>query len=169
MNTTALFSEILVGGIISTTWLILVVLGVLEKSVLNEFFGKNQIAFGVVFLAYCYAIGVVLDRVWDWLTKPIDNKVKKGLRIDNSMLKNCRNNIFSDKSEYPQYIEYIRSRMRIARMCLCNSLFLTISGIFCYLRNSISYESNIVILITLLGTAFMISSFYAFRKFKNIL
>lgn len=167
MNTTVLFSELLVGGILSLTWIVLFAFGAVKEDSFSLFFGKGSITVGVVFLAYSYALGVVLDRVWDFITKPIDGKVRKAHDIGKEKVREWRREAFGDKDKIPEFIEYIRSRMRIARACLCNFVFISVAAVFYY--KSVTEDPSLCVFITILSIGGMFSgiAFYAHWKLLN--
>lgn len=167
MSTTALVSELLVGGILTMTWIILGLMGVFERKAILELLAANQLTTGAVFLAYSYALGVVLDRFWDILTKPIDKRTRRKLEISDDEIKELRRAVFSDKDQTPEYIEYIRSRMRIARATLCNAIFLTLSGLFLYFRIHETPQTVHAVSIALVGCALTLLSYVAFNKLLN--
>ncbi len=164
MSTTALIAEILVCGILVLTWTVLALLGFPQSQSIASFLANNQIAGGAVFLAYSYAVGVVFDRIWDIATKPIDHRVRKDLKLDAETLSQARKSAFGNGQNTPAYFEYIRSRMRIARCCLCNAPLIALSAIFLHYRNTTQPKIYIITAIASTGLIFTSFSFVAFKK-----
>ena len=67
MGTTALFAELVVGGVLTLTWMLLLAmtaLGPFRFTPLPEI--SPTLTAGLLF-AVAYALGVIFDRVWDFL------------------------------------------------------------------------------------------------------
>ena len=125
MGTTSLIVELLVGGIQVATWLLLLVIWVFGISTVPPLVESNAVAVGVIATAWCYAIGVVFDRVWDTLLKPIDRSARRKVFVNNKAVHRARREVFADASR-AEYVDYVRSRLRIARSAACNLVILTV-------------------------------------------
>ena len=164
MSTTALFSEILVGGILALTWLVLGTMGILEKRSLVELIGEHSLALGAVLLAYSYALGVVFDRLWDVLTKPIDRHVRSRLGLTDDSLRALRREVVASGGHALEFLEYIRSRMRIARALLCNAVLIGAAAAFWIYRAQGMDPFAPLGLILFSTAAATLLSFFAFQK-----
>lgn len=119
MNTTVIFAELLVCGVQSFIWIAFFV-SLLIGVDLRSFFLTWQS--GLVFAALAYALGVIFDRVWDMFARPVDLWIRRKYFNSSEELHLLRIRIFStQQSDFLSYIDYIRSRMRIARATLFNA------------------------------------------------
>jgi hypothetical protein len=132
MGTTALFAELLVGGILTLTWIALLAMTFLGPSRVTPLLAGSPLTTGL-FLALAYALGVVFDRVWDAL---LDVKGFQGwLRHRTGpsekvrAAEELRRNVFGkDAKIAAEFVNYHRSRMRVARASLFNFALITVSG-----------------------------------------
>jgi len=132
VGTTALFAELVVGGVLTLTWMALFVITALGPSRLTPPFESSSVTAGLL-LAVAYALGVVFDRVWDFLLDV--SGVQKWLRgrksdvVLDSKLDRQRRQVFgADPKMAMEFVNYHRSRMRIARASIFNFSLITASG-----------------------------------------
>lgn len=163
MSTTALFSEILVTGILTFSWMLLVLMGVVGKDSVFNFLSQHQAVAGVLLVAYSYVVGVVFDRAWDGLTKPIDHAVRRKEGVEKEELRRRRKQLFGNQEKSPEIIEYIRGRMRIARAAFCNAVLITLAALFYYIKSSAQIELVSLAWIVGVGAFFIFFSFHALR------
>lgn len=126
MTTTAVFAEILVGGLEALIWVALIALSIARQKIDVDTMSKmHDWAAPVVpvVLAVAYTLGIVVDRVADsafrqWIPKPW-NESKLRLRV------------LARGDKVTDFIEYIRSRLRVARVTALNLILITITAPLC--------------------------------------
>ncbi|RJP61392.1 MAG: hypothetical protein C4541_01960 [Candidatus Auribacter fodinae] len=159
MNTTALFVELLVGGVQSLVWICLISLFWFEPVRIVALLKQESIASSAILLMFAYALGVIFDRVWDVLLKPVDHHIRKTMISDLDKLLGIRSRLFAQDSSHIMFVEYIRTRMRVSRATLCNSLLTALCALLlrvCYI------EENWVEYIVFASSVIAIVSFHAF-------
>lgn len=135
MGTTALFAELVVGGVLTLTWMGLLAMTFLGPARIAPLLNGSTLTTGFL-LAVAYALGVVFDRLWDsllevtglqrWLRgKYVGRKVEEMSETDRMR---CR--VFgSDPKTAVEFVNYHRSRMRVARATFFNSVLITGAGL----------------------------------------
>ncbi|MCH7825205.1 MAG: hypothetical protein IH849_10420 [Acidobacteria bacterium] len=147
MATTAIFAEILVIGIWCLTWIALAIASLTDPDLGSEVFLKEHAAvIGVVVLAYAYSAGIVVDRIADslWRTgigflktlrrlskaKPVSSNTKKAKsRSAGEKVRTMRNVVRHQSEGLTSFLDYVRSRLRIARSLSFNA---PLAGYFAY-------------------------------------
>lgn len=131
MNTTAVFAELVVGGLQTLAWLamlLMLILGVPDPLIPA---GWAMAPLVVLLLAAAYVLGVLFDRVWDSLLKILKlDKLARGStppKVNaNDVL---RSKLFSrDARLAVDFVDYTRCRMRIARASMFNLALMTLFG-----------------------------------------
>lgn len=153
MATTAVFAEILIVGLEAAAWLGLLVLGALGKNGVDVHGLKGWDAeVTIVGVAAAYALGILVDRgsdsLLDWLDK------RRVGRWANCMLerrkpdelsawadtkpsvRKMRFAVMHEDSGIPKFLEYQRSRLRIARASFLNLLAATPFGLLYLCRRT---------------------------------
>jgi hypothetical protein len=132
MGTTVLFAELVVGGVLALTWMLLLAMTALGPSRLVPLLQGSPLAAGFL-LALAYAVGVVFDRVWDFLLDITGIQVwLRGryvavARVSETERK--RRRVFgADPKTAVEFVNYHRSRMRVARASFFNFALITASG-----------------------------------------
>lgn len=132
MGTTALFAELVVGGILTLTWIALLTMTVLGPCRVTPLLDSSSLTAGL-FLALAYALGVVFDRVWDFVLDVTG--LQRWLRGQTgafgaeSETDRQRRRVFgADATAAVEFVNYHRSRMRVARASLFNFALITVSG-----------------------------------------
>jgi hypothetical protein len=135
---TAVIAELVVGGLLSLTWLALIAMAVLGPSRVTSVLDNSSLS-AVFLVGLSYPLGVVFDRVWDvlldvtgldpWIRRASGtNRAGAKYRAsDNDRLK--RNIYDKDPKNAAAFLEYNRGRMRVARACLFNFPLITIAGL----------------------------------------
>jgi hypothetical protein len=141
MSTTAIFVEILVIGVQAAVWVTILVLNffgydwfVISQSSLEKWTGLLTI----FIIAFCYTLGIVVDRVADGffmivrplvLVKP-RNLLMKFRWVKDRFEKSSqdkRMQILIKEDKATECLEYIRSRLRIMRATVLNLVLILIS------------------------------------------
>jgi len=136
MATTAIFAEILIVGLQALVWLVLAsvaILGVpsVDVSSLEGWEGLITLAI----LAVAYALGIVVDRVADSVFDPFDRLLREK-HIPSSPLSvpEMRLRIMSESEGMASFLDYVRSRVRIARSTAFNCALIVGAAILLDLR-----------------------------------
>jgi len=153
MSTTVVFAELLIVGIQAIVWLLLVLLSLfginwIKVDVLN--FLKDWVQIITVFvLAFAYTFGIIIDRISDSFLNPISKNIKKRY-IDNSLPKITYMRLYIKTQSQPlnDYIDYIRSRQRIARSTAFN-IFLTMIGLWLLYFIRLTNKVDIIIIFSI--------------------
>jgi hypothetical protein len=130
MNMTGVVAELVVGGLQSLIWLTFVAMTIFGPTQVAGVLEKNSSLSAVFLVALSYALGVVFDRVWDSLLEitGVDALIRKGAKTETEGDR-VRAKIFgSDPKNAVAFVEYNRSRMRVARASFFNFLLITITA-----------------------------------------
>lgn len=175
MTSTTIFAEILVVGLQAAVWLGLLFLliadlkGINTKAVLDIAVGLKEWAFliTVFVIGLAYTLGIVVDRLADSAVSYLEEKLfsdkerrdqtHKDLRKDALIVKLpssvglMRMRVMSKSPEMTKFLEYIRSRMRIARSTTFNLVPTIIAAILFarpqnYLWLMVTYHGGLILL-----------------------
>lgn len=134
MGTTALFAELVVNGVLTLTWMFLLAMTVLGPSRFTPLLDIPPTLTASLLLAVAYTLGVVFDRVWDLLLDV--SGLQAWFRGDFqaatpvSKSEHMRRRVFgADAKTAVEFVNYHRSRMRVARASLFNFTLITASGL----------------------------------------
>jgi hypothetical protein len=136
MSTTSLFAEILIVGLEALVWIGLLVtavggLGWTEHLPSKDWATPATLAL----LAAAYVLGVLIDRASDSLLSGVDARVRRRLVAPGQPPVNeLRLRIMMASNEVTRFIEYIRSRIRIARSTTVNLVLIMLMGVLAALR-----------------------------------
>jgi hypothetical protein len=136
MSTTAVFAELLVGGLQTLTWMTLITLtvfGPVDPGILTN----TPLLSTFFIIATCYGLGVIFDRVWDivldetGLNSWIGRMAKsRAVATTEDVFGKFRRNIFGkDAKTAADFANYNRSRLRVARCSVFNFGLITISSL----------------------------------------
>ncbi|TVR52006.1 MAG: hypothetical protein EA425_05755 [Puniceicoccaceae bacterium] len=127
------------------------------------FAGPDYIVAAVLGVS-AYAFGVVFDRVWDHLSKPVDRKIRALYFASDSDVGMVRTNVFTKCEHMRAFLDYIRTRMRIARNCTFVFPLLGLGLVAASWRST--YEVDRRAVLGLLVAFFLLGGFcfFAFRK-----
>ena len=120
MTTTALFAEMLVGGVEALIWVALIAISIARPSNADAkaILALKDWATPVtpVLLGVAYALGIVVDRVADSLFKVLGMAARAEQRLE----------VLARGDKVTEFLEYIRSRIRVARVTTLNLFLITI-------------------------------------------
>jgi hypothetical protein len=162
MTTTALFVEILVGGVQSLIWLGLLFLIWCDPKNLLAWFKDGSLGSSVILLLLSYSIGVVFDRMWDLVIKPIDRRIRAHFLPETGRVHQIRILLFSKDETRAYFVEYIRSRMRISRATVCNSIMMVIASVIVYIIYRKESWSSWLVCLALFSFLMAIAAIYAY-------
>ncbi|HSK89333.1 MAG TPA: hypothetical protein VK880_13300 [Anaerolineales bacterium] len=167
MATTVLIAEILIIGMQSLIWLACLVIAVFDLSWfdLQALKGWEPLA-TLLILAVAYSLGVLIDRTSDSLFWRIDKHIrKKEIPGNFPAVWQMRLLITSKDDGIANFLEYIRSRLRIARSTTFNITLTIIAGTI--LRFKILWSADpattvdhVVISIWIVGVLLFIAAFF---------
>ena len=165
MSTTAILVEILIVGLQACLWLsfiILTIFGFDWVAPLMKVVKGWEPLLSIFILGICYTIGIVIDRVADCLFLIINpqnflmksNWIKKHAEVAHG---DPRMEVLSCENKATDFLENIRSRVRIARATVLNTIFVTF---FCllFLLVQTSYPWKILSYVIISGSLVTISS-----------
>ncbi len=161
MTTTALFIELLLGGMQTLAWMIVASTIFCGTEHLKIIFSGQSLQSGVILLLTAYSLGVVFDRIWDKLFKRFDRKIRKTIFHNDDQINKLRIRIFSNVEIKTDFIDYIRSRMRIARSMVCNFFILFVVSLTAYIIN-IQDTASWVLYVIAIKLIIFTASFYAY-------
>lgn len=148
MNTTAIIIEILIVGIMSTAWIVLAILAILGYTWVNPLLNRLKDWEAIVslsFLSFVYVVGIGMDRFADILSVLLNPKdvllkfkwIKSTAEVAHS---DRRMSLLYSEKKAADFLEHIRSRIRIIRATMINFPLVTIS-LICFLYYQTSYTS----------------------------
>ena len=116
MATTAIFAEILVVGIWTLTWLAFLAAAILDVRIPQNAWTAYPALVTVAVLSYAYSLGIVVDRLADSIHRALsrDRKRDKEPR-EASAHRHKRGVIRRENPGLNSFLEYVRSRLRVAR------------------------------------------------------
>jgi hypothetical protein len=133
MATTAIIAEILVTGLQATVWLAFASLSatglnwITEETVIQLQDWAGLIT--VFVLGFAYTLGIIVDRVADSLLHPIDKRFRpKRFGSKLPSVANARLEVMSKNEELTRFLDFVRSRMRLARATCLNLILITLTA-----------------------------------------
>ena len=154
MSTTAIFAELVVGGLQSLAWLLLLVMVVLGVPASIPTAGSWPVDAGIV-LSVAYTFGVLFDRLWDVILSMtrIDQFVRRSNRaIQLTQMDLQRRRIFNrDAAVAAEFVNYNRCRMRVARASMFNFILITVFACILAFQLDQQLGSGAWIVIALVG------------------
>lgn len=120
METTAIVAELLVIGAEALMWVFLLICSIRGYSQVQAAIGRWPQWTAAALVPLAYGIGIVVDRIADRAVFPL---LKKYDGLHRDRLKSLRTN-----DGVTRFLEYIRSRFRIARATTLNLALITIFG-----------------------------------------
>lgn len=174
MATTVLIAEILIIGIQSLVWIACLVFALFDLSwfdlqVLN---GWETLA-TLFLLAIAYSLGVLIDRTSDSLFWRVDKHIrKKETPKDFPAVWEMRLFITSKDAGIANFLEYVRSRLRIARSTTFNIALTIIASVILRVKilasdNGIIYTDRVMIFILVVGVLLLIATFLSWKRFME--
>lgn len=144
MNTTNLFVELIVIGVGTSTWLMVLCMGIFIP---NWYTWINRIPSVILLipvLSVVYLLGILTDRLADFLFEHTwGNRVRKKVFPSKDDYYRCRQIILTKSDSLSELIEYGRSRMRICRGWTLNLICLIVAGnYYIWVKNSPSIDRN---------------------------
>src|ERR1044071_1184966 len=119
MGTTALVAELLVVGIQALVWMAILAITPASDSELcalaSTFLNLPAPVVGLL-VAAAYTVGVVMDRLTDTLLSRVDRQIRRRvIRKKFFSVPRARLYVMQHGEKMSGFLEYVRSRLRIAR------------------------------------------------------
>jgi len=125
MTTTAIFAELLVSGFETLAWVVLLIFVVsgrrIDASTLVPYKDWSA-AITILMVAACYALGTVSDRLADAVFGSWDKRLRRKWFKNDDQVGFSRLSVARSSEPLAKYLEYIRSRLRVARATSFNSI-----------------------------------------------
>ncbi len=177
MATTAVFAEMLVAGIEAVVWIVLLALAIAqpcEADIHRLAQLKDWVALiAAVLLAIAYGLGIVIDRLSDSLFDTVfkayerRGSPKPSPDEDEGMVEaqivRLRLQVLARNDKVTDFIEYIRSRLRVVRSTTFNLALTTIAMEAFLLRCTRASEWQISVSALLLASLTALAAFSAVR------
>ncbi len=129
MNTTTLFAELLVIGLHALVWIGILIISIVGYEEI-DFEKLLSLNLALYLLGLAYIIAIIIDRISDTILISKDNRIRKeNLASELPELLTMRYFVLSKSKEMFGQLQYIRSRLRIARASILNFTITAISGI----------------------------------------
>lgn len=191
MNITGMVIEILVTGLQTSIWLILFILCIfgynklIQPDAIGELIAGLERWSGLItifIIGFSYTLGILFDRFWDSLFERVKYLSNLKKEIEKESLKEhnlefipnlsldafdiMRVHIFFKSDTMVRFLDYIRSRMRIARASCGNFILVTIfSVVFVLLMvKDIMLKWTLSLLIVGLSILLTLLSFCAWKE-----
>ena len=145
MSTTALYIELVIIGTQTITWLVLII-DTIKQDFLSKLFALTEnIVVAVLLVGIAYVVGIVFDRVANWVFQSKEDRIKKeeGFEGKSSIL-------VEENTKMQNHQIYNRSKYRILRSSSINIPIIALTLIINLSINS-NLECPILIFIFVLG------------------
>ena len=191
MATTAIFAEILIIGLQAGAWLALLAASILgTESVSIQNLKEWQTFLILPGVAIAYVLGILVDRVadtifvttmklkrnannfmakrkWGFVKWKLNIKfIKKGK--DKTPFRKMRLKILMQNDGVAKFIDYQRSRLRIARATAFNLPFIIITGIV-FLFTRTDFSNDQIAMFSIVGVILIILSWYVALRIESAL
>jgi len=170
MNTTAIVIEILIGGLQTTIWLALIILSIFGYGWIQLNTVEKLLGLTIFIITISYTFGVLFDRLWDFLLQKPDEVIRNRY-FSKSELYSMRVRIFSKSEPMAKFLDYIRSRMRIARASFCNFCLITATSLLFILTQLNHFDAllnlKLLLFTSTCGMLLALLAFYAWKKITN--
>lgn len=181
MSTTNIFAEILISGIQSLTWLCILTATCLDLSKFRDRFSDPttvEILTSSVFaLAISYFLGVLFDRLWDRILEKLfpglKDSAKEQARERSSLQQDefsrIRSEVYRSSSENAAaFIDFTRSRMRVARSSVFNIPLIAITSVCWILIRCDANRLRLTIFIVIIGALLSWLATYAHMRLRIV-
>ncbi len=166
MTTTTLIVEILISGILTCLWLLFGTLIAFGHHTFTSTVKDYPELAAVIGIAVAYTVGVTFDRLWDFLTTPTNRRIRSRYFPDEDELTAVRMRLFGIETALQGYMEYIRSRMRIARAAMCNLPLILLTGLGLALRHG-AWSPGQYAAVAGLGLLAFAAATYSYHKLEH--
>ena len=140
MTSTAIFAEILVVGLQATVWVALLCLLIADLNGVHV--GGITARLGALkewatlittfVIGFAYTLGIIVDRIadslWSWINDALRSEAGEANKKPGPSVPKKRLQIMSRDEGLTKFLEYVRSRMRIARSTSLNLVLIMITA-----------------------------------------
>lgn len=131
MKTTNYFIELIIAGISTVTWVLLLVLSSIDHSIISTYFYlDNNIPYATIAaiaLPFVYVVGVVADRIWDSIFDLLPTTYKDKHLKSYPEYKTAKIKLLLSQDALIDKFEYNRTKIRICRAWMFNSILIIVS------------------------------------------
>ena len=120
MKEPIMIAELLISGVLTLTWAFLGLAFFVDPKILFETIRNPGLGLTALFGLYAYAIGIISDRVWDFVTKPVDVRIRRRYFADDKEFNEARSFLLKSSPEAQESFAYLRLRLRVARAVVCS-------------------------------------------------
>ena len=170
MKTTSIVIEILIIGFQTLIWCILVVLSMFGYWWVN-LNPDLLLGFTLFITAMSYTFGVLFDNLWNRISEPMDKHIRSLYFKDTKEVHSMRGSIFAENKQTVEFMEYIRSRMRIARSSVYNFPLITVAAlVFITVQFQVvapELRMKIIIFVLVSGALLTLLAVSAYRKLTH--
>ena len=155
METTRIYVELLIIGVESSVWLFFLSSYFISSEKVMEFISHfDSTPFAVIFIGILYIIGLIFDRFSDTLLKCLERKI----RSDSKLEADAVLNLPLDEKQHI-FLVYTRSRIRLLRSTVVNTLFIFISLMF--FLNKLNVKFSVIVTAVFIGLFIFALSIYS--------
>ncbi|MCL2217259.1 MAG: hypothetical protein FWB91_09620 [Defluviitaleaceae bacterium] len=123
MTMTSLYVELIIIGIQTSIWMVLIVANIIGVDALAGFLPLvSSVPFFTLLLGLFYIIGMVFDRFADWVYINFENRIRHKYGFAGKMT-----SLIWQKIQLNDFIKYQRTRIRIIRATSLNIMPITVS------------------------------------------
>lgn len=161
MVTTAIFAEILIIGLQAGVWLAFLAASIFGTEIVSIQVLKEWQNFLILpVIAIVYVLGILIDRIADTTFLKILKVVNRGKEEKHpAKFSKMRLRILMQNDAVAKFIDYERSRLRIARATVFNLFFIIITGIvFLFIRTD--FYTSTIAWIAFVGLVLLAFSLY---------
>lgn len=132
MTTTAIFAELLIGGFQAAAWILFLVwartgYGLTALIQDAKDLEKWSTFIALLAVAACYGLGILIDRIADSLFGSFDKRLRKRWYRGAVKVPVARLTVAHESESMAKFLDYVRSRMRLARSATFNALVALLS------------------------------------------
>lgn len=174
MNTTLLFTELLINGLQVSVWLTLATLTVigtewLAKIQLQQLAGWEAIIV-LLALSFFYTLGIIFDRLADFSFSKWERRIRNRVTPGADFTTKMRFELGESYKYFEGQFEYTKSRVRIARSSSLNFLITTIMAmVFVALRFPQLEKADKLLMVGAIfisGSLLTLAALYAWYKLQ---
>jgi hypothetical protein len=172
MTTTAIFAEILIIGLEATMWLCVLVAAIFGTRWIPLARLENwETPISLFVLAFAYALGIIVDRVADSLFDPLDRRLRtsKGEKSPLPPVPEMRLCVLAEGGGMATFLDYVRSRIRVARSTAFNLFLLTLSVIILLRRmgapaDGAANPGRLIVWVAAVGVGLVAAAVFAWAR-----
>ena len=142
MQTTSIYIELVIIGAEVCTWVFTIFALIDDRVVSLLKNGLSSIPMAIILLGLCYVVGVVFDRIADWIFKKYEVKIRDSIKIPEHIV---TSHLFLLKDK--EYLDSHVSRKRIIRGTAINVLPISIALAVYLLVHHLSIAIAIAVLV----------------------